>query len=77
VHSTPDLPLPPGPPLLCASLSVAIIFISYALHVRYMPFLDPMSSEAVHAPGTRNALVTGATLLYVGDALTMAACLRE
>ncbi len=44
---------------------MGIIFISYALHVRYLPFLDPLSPEAVNATGTRGAIASGVKLIYV------------
>jgi hypothetical protein len=53
---------PPPPP---RSLSVGIIFVSYALHVRYMPFLDPVAPEAVNQLGSRSALASGIQLVYV------------
>jgi hypothetical protein len=62
------------------SLSVAIIFVSYALHVRYKPYLDPRSSDETsttsppHAGSTRDAtmraVATGTKLLYVRNAQT-------
>jgi hypothetical protein len=46
--------------------ALCVIFVSYALHVRFMPFLDPGSQEmAAGDRGVRSALVTSAKLLYV------------
>ena len=44
---------------------MAIIFVSYALHVRYMPFLNPSSPESMAVAGSQGALASGAKLLYV------------
>jgi hypothetical protein len=51
---------------LVCSLSVAIIFVSYALHVRFTPFLDPGAQEEVvgEARG-RSAAAIGVKLIYV------------
>lgn len=53
--------------LTLCSLSVGIIFVSYALHMRYLPFLDPNESKLVVAADTRNALASGVRLLYVRE----------
>ncbi len=47
------------------SLSVGIIFVSYALHVRFLPFLDPIAPEAVQLQGRRGAAAHGVQLIYV------------
>jgi hypothetical protein len=47
------------------SLSVAIMFVSYALHTRYMPFLDPLSPEAAQQHLATKAVTSGIKLIYV------------
>ncbi len=45
------------------------MFISYAAHTRFHPFLDPMMPDAVQKHGRRGALASGVQLIYVrGDA---------
>jgi hypothetical protein len=51
------------------SLSVGIIFASYALHVRFLPFLDPCAPETVSHLDARGALATGVKLIYVRGCL--------
>jgi hypothetical protein len=47
------------------SLSVGIMFISYAAHTRFHPFLDPMTPDAVQKRGGRGAIASGMQLIYV------------
>ncbi len=47
------------------SLSVGIMFVSYALHTRYMPFLDPLKPEVLQELGSRGAIASGVQLIYV------------
>ncbi len=47
------------------SLSVGIIFVSYALHVKFLPFLDPVNPEAINPHGLKGALASGVQLIYV------------
>jgi hypothetical protein len=63
-------PLPPPPPLRvgylwCPSISVGILFISYALHVHFHPFLDPVKADAVHDRHGASFLTRGVKLVYV------------
>lgn len=51
-------------PMFQASLSVGIIFLSYALHVRVQPFLDRLDLE-VPADSVEHARKEGAVLNYV------------
>jgi hypothetical protein len=51
----------PGVACVTNSLSVGVIFASYALHVRYRPYLDPN----VHQLEDSSAVHSGAKLLYV------------
>ena len=51
-------------PMFQASLSVGIIFLSYALHVRVQPFLDRLDLE-VPADSAEHARKEGAVLNYV------------
>jgi hypothetical protein len=53
--------LPPSP----LSLSVGIMFVSYALHTRYMPFLDPLKSGVLQDLGSRGDIAGGVQLIYV------------
>lgn len=50
------------------SLCVGIIFVSYAMQVKYKPFLDPNLDVA----DSTKAAVSGAELVYVRGALTHA-----
>ncbi len=55
---------PPPPPRFwhpSCSLSVGIIFTSYALHVKYMPFLPPNNDML----GDKVALQSGMAMVYV------------
>jgi hypothetical protein len=52
------------------SLSVGIMFISYAAHTRFHPFLDPMTPDAVQKRGGRGAIASGMQLIYVRAAAT-------
>jgi hypothetical protein len=45
-----------------SSLSVGIMFISYAAHTRFHPFLDPMAPDVVQK---RGAIASGMQLIYV------------
>jgi hypothetical protein len=48
------------------SLSVGIMFISYAAHTRFHPFLDPMTPDSMQQKhGSRGAIASGMQLLYV------------
>jgi hypothetical protein len=56
--------------LLCSprpSLSVGIMFISYAAHTRFHPFLDPMTPDVVQKRGGRGAIASGMQLIYVRE----------
>jgi hypothetical protein len=53
-----------------SSLSVGIMFISYAAHTRFHPFLDPMTPDAVQKRGGRGAIASGMQLIYVRTAAT-------
>lgn len=51
-------------PLFQACISVGILFISYALHVHFHPFLDPVKADAVHDRHGASFLTRGVKLVY-------------
>lgn len=59
-HSSPCAPYPPRQ-CRASSLSVGIIFTSYALQVKYQPFLPPNNAML----GDDKALTSGMKLVYV------------
>lgn len=51
-------------PLFQACVSVGIIFVSYALHVHYQPFLDPEPPSAIDDSTGRSLVAQGVQLIY-------------
>jgi hypothetical protein len=47
------------------SVSVGILFVSYALHIHFHPFLDPSRVQDIHERHGTSFLTRGVQLVYV------------